>query len=64
MMYPYFGMLVNQLPMRTHDMLQVVLNGKVQTGLVARPQLGGSGLSIPRGVDGADGVNYVLPKSK
>jgi len=37
MMYYDFRVLVNQLPMKTYDMLQVVLNGNIQAGLVARP---------------------------
>ena len=38
---------VNLLPERAYDVLQVILNGDSQAGLVARPQLSGFRLDIP-----------------
>jgi hypothetical protein len=49
--------------MRTYGLLEVILNGKFQAGLVARPQLGGASFDVSQGVDRTDGVDYVLPGS-
>lgn len=47
----------------TYDVLQVILNGDVQAGLVARLQSGGVRFDISR-VDGTNGVDYVFPGLK
>jgi len=59
----WLALSVYQSSARTYDVLQVILNSDVQADLIAREQLDGVRLNVSWGVDGTDGVDYVLPGS-